>query len=128
MFAFIFSLFVLTVAIASENKELKEKNTFDLIINCVITFLFFFFTVPYRMLQTQVEGMAQTKARVLPVSHPPGLCPEEAHSVAASGAPVAKLSAVTLQPPQVVLLPLSSRLRIHLSSALSTCSLCLSEL
>lgn len=72
------------------------------------------------MLQTQVEGTAQTRARVLPVPHPPGLCPGGAHSVGASGAPVVKLPAVTLQPPRVDLLPLSSRSRIHLSSALST--------
>lgn len=72
------------------------------------------------MLQTQVEGKAQTRARVLPVPHPPG----EALTVGASGARVVKLPAVTLQPPQVDLQHLSSRLRIRLSSALSTCSQC----
>lgn len=88
-----------------------------------ITFLFFF-PVPYRMRQIQVVvGVA--RARLLPDPHPPGLCPEEAHSVGASGAPVVKLPAVTLQPPRAD--RLSSRSRIRLSSALSTCSPCLSE-
>lgn len=91
-----------------------------------MTFVFLS-TVPYRILQTQVEATAQTRARALPDPHPPGLCPEEAHTAGPSGAPVAKLPAVTLQPHQVDLQRLSSRSRILLSSALSTCSLCLSE-
>lgn len=97
-----------------------------LLIFCDTTFIFVS-TVPYRMLQTQVEVTAQTRARVHPDPHPPGLCPEEAHIVEASGALVVKPPAVTLQPPQVNLQRLSSRSRIHLSSALSTWSLYLSE-
>lgn len=77
-------------------------------------------TVPYRMLQTQVEVTAQTRARVHPDPHPPGLRPEEAHIVEVSGAPVVKPPAVTLQPPLLSLQRLSSRSRIHHSSALST--------
>lgn len=84
------------------------------------TTLLFVSTVPYRMLQTQVEVTAQTRARLLPDPHPPGLCPEEAHIVEASGALVVKPPAVTLQPPLLRLQRLSSRSRIHLSSALST--------
>lgn len=91
------------------------------------TTLLFVSTVPYRMLQTQVEVTAQTRARLLPDPHPPGLCPEEAHIVEASGALVVKPPAVTLQPPLLRLQRLSSRSRIHLSSALSTWSLYLSE-
>uniref|UniRef100_A0A4W6CJG1 Iron-responsive element-binding protein 2 n=1 Tax=Lates calcarifer TaxID=8187 RepID=A0A4W6CJG1_LATCA len=44
-------------------------------------------------------GMAQTRVKVPLVPHPPGLRPEEAHSVEASGVRVVKLPAVTLQPP-----------------------------
>lgn len=79
------------------------------------------------MLQTQVVGAAQTRARLPPDPHPPGLCPEEAHSVGASGDPVVKPPATTLQPPRVGLQHLSNRSKIHPSSALSTCSLCQSE-
>ncbi len=80
------------------------------------------------MLQTQVEGTAQTKVRVPPDPLPPDLCPEEAHSVGeASRAPVVKQPAATFRPPRVDPQRLSSRSRTHLSSAPSTWSLCLSE-
>lgn len=89
--------------------------------------LHFVFTVPYRMLQTQVVGVGQPRARLLPDPHPRGLCPGEAHSVGASGAPAVKPLAATLQRRRVGPQRLSSRSRTPPSSALSTCNLCLSE-
>ncbi|XP_029289362.1 iron-responsive element-binding protein 2 [Cottoperca gobio] len=53
------------------------------------------------MLQTREGETGLTRVRALPGPQPPG----EAHSVGASGAPVAKLPAVTLQPPRVALEP-----------------------
>lgn len=77
------------------------------------------------MLPTLVEGRVQARGPL--AQYTPGLRPEGAHSVEASGAPAVKWPAATPQPPEVDLQPLSNRLRIHLSSALSTCSPSLSK-
>lgn len=69
------------------------------------------------MLPILVEGTVQARAPL--AQYTLGLRPEGAHSAEASGAPAVKRPAAT---PRVKLHPPSSRLRIHLSSALSTCS------
>lgn len=90
-----------------------------------LMFLFKFLpTVPYKMLPTLVEGRVQARGPL--AQYTPGLRPE-GHSVEASGALAVKRPAATPQPPQVDLQPLSNRLRIHLSFALSTCSPSLSK-
>lgn len=80
----------------------------------------FCLSVLYRTLQTPVEGTAPNKPRVLLALLPPGHRPEEAHTAEAKEAPVAKQPVVILRPLRVDPLPLSSRSRTRLCSALST--------
>lgn len=81
-------------------------------------------TVPYRMLQTPVEG----KVRLLLAPYPPGFHPEAAHIAEASKAPAAKRPAAIRRPRQEHVQRRSSRSRTRLFSAPSTWSPSLSKL
>lgn len=126
-------LLCFTCELVEANQQKQFTSNFPELPNVILLIYFmtphvhFVFTVPYRTLQTQVVGVGQPRARLLPDPHPRGLCPGEAHIVGASGAPAVKPPAVTLQRRRVGPQHLSSRSRTPPSSALSTCNLCLSE-
>lgn len=123
MFVFILTVFVNVNSLLIIMESQIGKNILSLPCLMNLMFLFtFLLTVPYKMLPTLVEGRVQARGPL--AQYTPGLHPEGAHSVEASGAPAVKRPAAT---PQVDLQPLSNRLRIHLSSALSTCSPSLSK-